>query len=170
MSLLLKKHTKIIVVCAITLILLILAINPYNLIRPKILASDVITPEVLTKMKGKYSGKGGLLGVNVLANVNINGDDTITINSLSCTGDCPQGSLIKKCGDNNKVKISTKKSQLGYKITGKCVENVKVAIGTTTKIEGFYLVKNINKLYMQISLNIDGLTPLINVPLNIVKL
>jgi hypothetical protein len=146
------KLTYYLVIISIVLFILVAVFvaNPICLFKTCYVTSDAWIP-----MKGQYTGKGGASGLDITINATITfkDSDTIVFNKLGCTGSlCHDVSdLLVKCTSPAKID-TTKKTTLGYELTGDCVKSIKEQITGGSSVDGIFLAQVNGDLYVQVKI------------------
>jgi hypothetical protein len=84
----------------------------------------------LTAPSGKYKGNGGMMGVEISFEGNIDfKNNLITVNSLTCKGKglCPVADFLQECkppGNKTLNILRANPSVYGYMLSGGCMANV----------------------------------------------
>ena len=158
-------NTKIVIITSLILLILLLIINPYCLFKTCISGG-----KDWKRIEGNFKGSKSMFGITININVNIHKDNSIKINTLTCDGEhCPFKTLSKECFDSKNTIQTKNKYNFGYKIEGKCIDELyNIKKGDNKIIKGIWISQeNKRKIHFTISILTKVLgVILISTPLN----
>lgn len=154
----LHKLTYYLVILAIvsSILVSVFVANPACLFKTCYVTSDKWIPT-----QGQYTGSGGATGldINISLTASFIDSNTVSLEKLTCNGAlCNKyPDLLVKCKSKATAQIDTKRTKLGYEITGDCIDSMKALITRGTELEGIFLVQSKGDLYVQVKVIFRGL-------------